>query len=166
MSHGVRGGVRAARAEPRRDEVVRAWPRLSVALVADLVATEGLLRRQQDADVGDMRSDDALVVVLEEERRVAQAARPVVVQGVVDRAHGHVRDRARRDPEEVLLRPSLPALLRVPQERGVPLRVDRRPHGAEPKPRHAAWWYVAVRKRADENCRRVREEPEVREGAT
>ena len=58
MSHGVRGGVRAARAEPRRDEVVRAWPRLSVALVADLVATEGLLRRQQDADVGDMRSDD------------------------------------------------------------------------------------------------------------
>ena len=131
MSHGVRGGVRAARAEPRRDEVVRAWPRLSVALVADLVATEGLLRRQQDADVGDMRSDDALVVVLEEERRVAQAARPVVVQGVVDRAHGHVRDRARRDPEEVLLRPSLPALLRVPQEHGVPLRVDRRPHEAE-----------------------------------
>ena len=58
MSHGVRGGVRAARAEPRRDEVVRTWPRLSVALVADLVATEGLLRRQQDADVGDMRSDD------------------------------------------------------------------------------------------------------------
>ena len=113
MSHGVRGGVRAARAEPRRDEVVRAWPRLSVVLVADLVATEGLLRRQQDADVGDMRSDDALVVVLEEERRVAQAARPVVVQGVVDRAHGHVRDRARRDPEKVLLRPSLPALLRV-----------------------------------------------------
>ena len=53
MSHGVRGGVRAARAEPRRDEVVRAWPRLSVVLVADLVATEGLLRRQQDADVGD-----------------------------------------------------------------------------------------------------------------
>jgi len=83
VSHGVRGGVRAARAEPRRDEVVRAWPRLSVALVADLVATEGLLRRQQDADVGDMRSDDALVVVLEEgarraspdaRRRVCEAA--------------------------------------------------------------------------------------------
>ena len=85
MSHGVRGGVRAARAEPRRDEVVRAWPRLSVVLVADLVATEGLLRRQQDADVGDMRSDDALVVVLEEERRVAQAARRM---GVLEDVRG------------------------------------------------------------------------------
>ena len=89
MSHGVRGGVRAARAEPRRDEVVRAWPRLSVALVADLVATEGLLRRQQDADVGDMRSDDALVVVLEEgARRASPDARRRVCEAIGEQIIG------------------------------------------------------------------------------
>ena len=92
MSHGVRGGVRAARAEPRRDEVVRAWPRLSVVLVADLVATEGLLRRQQDADVGDMRSDDALVVVLEEERRVAHLAITYHDLGRLEEAHRILRE--------------------------------------------------------------------------